>query len=156
MVVGEIERHDVWLALVGARQPPKIRTGQQVQTLLPAQFLDQHDYDSLASPLCGGIYLRRWRIGIHIQLVHYSCQGRLATWRKFSSKVGRAPRLRLSPSASRRRSVSDRAICLPLRSQLLWQAVCNTKASSKRRSVALKGAIKLPGAATDPLSGLSH
>src|ERR1022692_4700750 len=69
MVVGEIERHDVWLALVGARQPPKIRTGQQVQTLLPAQFLDQHDYDSLASPLCGGIYLRRWRIGIHIQSI---------------------------------------------------------------------------------------
>jgi hypothetical protein len=25
-----------------------MRTGQQVQTLLPAQFLDQHDYDSPA------------------------------------------------------------------------------------------------------------
>src|SRR5208282_858418 len=49
IVVGEIDRHDVWLALVGARQSPEMRTGQQVQTLLPGQFLDQHDYDSPAA-----------------------------------------------------------------------------------------------------------
>src|SRR5208282_3683030 len=81
------ERHDVWLALVGARQSAKMRTGQHVQTLLSAQFLDQHDYGPPRPP-CGGIYLRCWRIGIHIQLFTTRATGDWQPGESFHQKSG--------------------------------------------------------------------
>ena len=49
IVVSEIDRHDVRLTPVDAREPSETRTGQQVHAHLPGQFLDR--YHRVAPPL---------------------------------------------------------------------------------------------------------